>query len=28
LYEELGYTDFSHFVKEAKDLTHKNPSEL
>lgn len=28
LYEELGYTDFSHFVKEAKNLTHKNPSEL
>lgn len=28
LYEELGYTDFSHFVKEAKDLTRKNPSEL
>jgi AraC-like DNA-binding protein len=28
LYDELGYTDFSHFVKEAKDLTHKSPSNL
>ncbi len=28
LYDELGYTDFSHFVKEAKNLTDKNPSEL
>jgi len=28
LYDELGYTDFSHFVKEAKDLTNKVPSDL
>lgn len=28
LYDELGYTDFSHFVKEAKSLTNKTPSEL
>ena len=28
LYDELGYTDFSHFVKEAKSLANKNPSEL
>ena len=25
---ELGYTDFSHFVKEAKNLANKPPSEL
>lgn len=28
LYDELGYTDFSHFVKEAKNLANKTPSEL
>ena len=28
LYDELGYTDFSHFVKEAKNLANKPPSEL
>ena len=28
LYDELGYTDFSHFVKEAKRLANKPPSEL
>lgn len=28
LYDELGYTDFSHFVKEAKSLANKTPSEL
>jgi AraC-like DNA-binding protein len=28
LYDELGYTDFSHFVKEAKSLANKIPSEL
>lgn len=28
LYDELGYTDFSHFVKEAKELTNKTPSAL
>lgn len=28
LYDELGYTDFSHFVKDAKKLTNKSPSEL
>lgn len=27
LYDELGYTDFSHFVKEAKNCKH-TPSEL
>lgn len=27
-YEELGYTDFSHFAKEAQSLTNKKPSEL
>lgn len=28
LYDELGYTDFSHFVKEAKSLANEPPSEL
>ena len=28
LYDELGYTDFSHFVKEAKNLANTTPSEL
>jgi len=28
LYDELGYTDFSHFVKESKNLANKTPSEL
>ncbi len=28
LYDELGYTDFSHFVKEAKKLANNTPSEL
>lgn len=28
LYDELGYTDFSHFVKEAMSLANKTPSEL
>lgn len=28
LYEELGYTDFSHFVKEAKKLANDVPSAL
>ncbi len=28
LYDELGYTDFSHFVKEAKCLTNSVPSRL
>ena len=28
LYDELGYTDFSHFAKESQCLTNKKPSEL
>ncbi|MGA0557696.1 hypothetical protein ACO2Q8_13660 [Larkinella sp. VNQ87] len=27
-FEEVGYTDFSHFVKEARQLTQRPPSEL
>lgn len=27
-YDELGYTDFSHFAKESQCLTNKKPSEL
>lgn len=27
-FEETGYTDFSHFVKEARQLTQRAPSEL
>ena len=28
IYDEIGYTDFSHFVKDAKNLTNKVPSVL
>lgn len=28
VYDEIGYTDFSHFVKDAKNLTSKVPSSL
>ena len=28
LYDELGYTDFSHFVKEAKNLANTTPSKI
>ncbi|KQB98836.1 DUF6597 domain-containing transcriptional factor [Pedobacter sp. Hv1] len=28
VYDEIGYTDFSHFVKDAKNLTSKVPSGL
>jgi AraC-like DNA-binding protein len=28
IYDEIGYTDFSHFVKDAKNLTNKVPSDL
>lgn len=27
-FDEIGYTDFSHFVKDARQLTHRLPSEL
>ncbi|MCY1250411.1 hypothetical protein D9M72_640520 [compost metagenome] len=28
IYDEIGYTDFSHFVKDSKNLTNRIPSVL